>query len=74
MGSVIDLKVVSGDGDELSEMRFTVDYGDEEQTVVVVLDNPDGIETSDSQHAFRSVNDMLVEHGIIDCQSDRDNA
>lgn len=41
MASRIVLHVVNEYGEHLSEMKFKVDYGNEKQVVVVVLQDPD---------------------------------
>lgn len=68
MGSVIHLKVLTEGGELLSQMHLSFDYGDEEQTVVVVLDAiADDI--SESLDHFLTVNDML-EYEIAKGRSD----
>jgi len=38
MASTIRLVIVDEHGDEISEMAFRIDYGNEEQRVIIVLD------------------------------------
>ena len=82
MASTIEIVVLSKDGEELSHVSFNIEYGYGHQMVEVVLDeNADMFEgaeivaaATDSIAAFREVNEALVEHSILNCQSGQDDA
>lgn len=65
MSSIIEMEILSPDGKVLGRTRYNVEYGDEYQRVVVVLDEVEVEPPSQSVEIFRGVNEMLVEGSII---------
>lgn len=59
MSSTIDVTVLGEGGEHLSHMRFTVDYGNEEQLVTIVLDG-DSDASDEVGKSFLDRDEMLI--------------